>query len=261
MFRTLSGLKILVTRPQLQAYKLCSLIEKNGGEAISFPVIEILAEPISTSLIKKFQLAESFDFVIFISKNAVNISFDYYFLRLGINVKNINFVAIGEGTQRELLKYEINNIICIGKQGNSEALLSLKEFSSQELKGKQVLIIRGIGGRELLMSTLVSRGAKVDYLEVYKRSLPKYNIEEKRAIWQNGRPNIIIITSSEGLNNLLALTEKQDRASLFMTPVVVMSDRVACFAKEKGFAADIKIANEMTDSGLIKATIDIIGNI
>ena len=63
--------KILVTRPKHQADNLCKLISFNGGEAIAFPTIDIqpIHEP-DKSLVKSNSFS-GYDFIIFISRNAV----------------------------------------------------------------------------------------------------------------------------------------------------------------------------------------------
>jgi len=53
---------------------------------------------------------------------------------------------------------------------NSEALLAMPELA--QVNGQRFLIIRGQGGREELANVLRSRGASVDYLDVYKRVMP-----------------------------------------------------------------------------------------
>ena len=59
----LSGLSVLVTRPQSQAAPLADAIRQLGGEAVLFPsiAIEALAPPV----------VDSASLVIFISSNAV----------------------------------------------------------------------------------------------------------------------------------------------------------------------------------------------
>ena len=58
---------------------------------------------------------------------------------------------------------------------DSEALLELASLR-EAIAGPdpRVLILRGEGGRELLAERLRELGASVEYLELYRRELPRY---------------------------------------------------------------------------------------
>ena len=157
--------RILVTRPKHQADHLCKLISSNGGEAIAFPTIDI--QPINESdksLVKSNAFSE-YDFIIFISRNAVEIAFDRY-LSLARLPAHIKIFAIGAGTADVLLARNIKNVIHAGVQADSKAFLNLSQMQKRRLKDKKVLIIRGIGGRQCLADNPKSRGAAVVYAEV-----------------------------------------------------------------------------------------------
>jgi uroporphyrinogen-III synthase len=60
---------VLVTRPAAQAEGLCRLIEAAGGRAIPFPAIAI--QPVNDQGTARRLLAEPWDLMVFISRNAV----------------------------------------------------------------------------------------------------------------------------------------------------------------------------------------------
>ena len=255
---TLNNKQILVTRPKHQADNLCELISANGGQAIAFPTIEIqaVANPVD-SLTSSKALSE-YDFAVFVSRNAVRVGFDQFLSRLSLP-EHIKIIAIGAGTAEALSEMNITAVLHPGKQADSEALLQLPEMQKEKISGKKILIVRGVGGREYLADNLIDRGALVDYAEVYKRCLPESGSKDSHKIWQDIRPNAAIITSNDGLKNLLRLTLETDKAQLFSTPLVLMSARSDNLAKQLGFVSDTSIAVDKNDQGLLLALLDLVG--
>jgi uroporphyrinogen-III synthase len=98
-----------------------------------------------------------------------------------------------------------------------------------DVEGKRVRIIRGQDGRELLADTLRTRGAEVDYLSVYERSLPLYRDDEVEVLlakWEAGQINVVTLLSVASLNNLLALLPESAIPMLARTPLVTPAERV-----------------------------------
>lgn len=255
---TLDKKRILVTRPRHQADPLCELITANEGQAIAYPTIEIQPVKDPDKILVRSNAFSEFDFIVFVSRNAVKMAFDYY-LSLTDLPADIKVFAIGAGTAETLSSQNINNVIHAGMQADSEALLELSEMQQDVLTGKKALIIRGVGGREYLADILKSRGASVDYAEVYRRCLPKYDVKDSHKIWQDIKPEAIVITSNEGLNNLVRLTPENDQPKLLNTPLVLMSARSDSLAKELGFVSETRIAIDKNDEGLLSALLDLVG--
>ncbi|MEM6998771.1 MAG: uroporphyrinogen-III synthase [Pseudomonadota bacterium] len=258
MSETINNKKILVTRPRHQASQLCELISNGGGHTILFPTIEVRPIINSDVILNRFRNLDVYDYIIFVSRNAVKVTFENY-----LNLKNITdkqqVLAIGSGTASVLHEIKITNILHAGIQADSESLLLIPELAQELICNKKILIVRGVGGRELLADSLKKRGAQVDYAEVYERCLPEYGIQECHEIWQNENPDAVVVSSNEGLVNLVKLTVEADRKQLFNTPLVVMSDRNADLAKETGFVSEIKVAVEKSDNGLFSTLQEIVG--
>ncbi len=85
----------------------------------------------------------------------------------------------------------------------SEVLLQLPEL--QNVQGKQALILRGNGGREVLAETLAARGAEVEFCECYQRSAKFYNGAEEAMRWHTRGVTTLVVTSGEMMQQLFSL--------------------------------------------------------
>ncbi len=197
----LAGVGVAITRPSDQAKKLTSLIEAAGGHVILFPLIEIVGLDDYSHFKREIVHIADYDWIIFISSNAVQHGMPHL-LKHPIP-SHLRFAAIGPVTASELQDFGIQNVLIPKGRYDSESLLSLAEL--QEMQGKRVMIVRGIGGREVLAETLKSRGAEVTFAECYQRINPQKNIETLHQAWANQQLQAIVVTSSEAMRHLLDL--------------------------------------------------------
>ncbi len=249
----LAGIHVVVTRPRAQAGRLAALIEQAGGHAILFPVIEILpiAEPAQQKrLAAQLSRLSEFDFAVFISPTAVRQAMPM----IGPPPPHLQFAAIGSGTARELRRMGIVDIIAPETAGDSEALLGLPEMA--EVAGRRVVIFRGEGGRDLLGETLTRRGAEVEFAECYRRAKPDAGADTTPLFdaWRNDRLHAVIVTSSEGLGNLLEMLGDGGRALLAKTPVFVPHPRIAEVARERGLRS--VVLTGPGDEGLLRGLVE-----
>jgi len=247
--------RILVTRAKHQSQHLTDLIESNDGwHAIIFPVMDVLPVSLSADDSDRLACINCFDYVFFISVNAVNFALKLFSGKIE-KLQGLNCVAVGRATYNCLVSYGLSNIL-VSKQGfNSESLLVMPEL--RDLQGYRCLIIRGKGGRELLADSLLERGATVDYLETYERVLAENdNITEVEQLCLQNEIARIVIYSGEALRNLLRLLNKEIiKDKLLSIPLVVISQRVYELAKEMGFKSII-IAEEASDSAMVNALLN-----
>ena len=226
----MKSLNVLVTRPIHQSENLAKLIREKGGNPILFPVIEI--QPVQANLLD-YNFNE-FDLAIFISANAVKYSIPV----------NIECFAVGKATANCLKTAKFP-----APPFNSEALLEMPEMQESAISGKKIAVFRGEGGRELLAKTLKQRGASVTYINVYKRVQPPV------PAWiHNIKIDIIVITSSEGLQNFMNMLDGQ--AWIRNTPMVLISERIKVVAERLGVIAPIFIAPTASDDGLLAAILN-----
>ncbi|MEE9330923.1 MAG: uroporphyrinogen-III synthase [Methylophilaceae bacterium] len=197
----LANISIAITRPINQATKLTQLIQAAGGNVIPFSLIEITPLNDYKQFESVINIIHQYDWVIFISSNAVHNSMPM-FIKKGVP-STLKFAAIGPVTAKELGQFGIEKVLIPKGNFDSESLLSLPEM--QGVKGKKILIVRGVGGREVLANTLKSRGATVNFGECYQRINPQTNCDILANAYANQQLQSIIVTSSEAMRHLLDL--------------------------------------------------------
>lgn len=199
--KTLTGIGIAITRPINQAKKLAALIEQAGGTPILFPLIEI--EPLKDY--SQFEAVtseiETYDWAIFISSNAVQNGMPRL-LKQGIP-SNLKFAAIGPVTASELQSFGVKDVLIPNDRFDSESLLALDEMHA--VSNKKILIVRGVGGRDVLAETLKARGAQVAFAECYQRINPQTNCDLLTQLYSENKLHGIVVTSSEAMRHLLDL--------------------------------------------------------
>jgi uroporphyrinogen-III synthase len=236
----LTGVKVLVTRPAHQAEHLCQLIEAEGGEAVRLPAIDIVEIEDKSALLDYCATMDELDILIFISVNAVEKALPTL-LKQGELPPHIQIAAVGKRTAESLEKYGIVPI-CPEPPYNSETLLKMPEL--EDVKGKNIVIFRGQGGRELLADSLKERGATVNYVDVYRRTQPMPLIFKDKV-------DIVTVTSEESMRNLFAMLDGQ--SWIKHTPMIVISKRLSVQARKLGLQAPLFIASTASDEGLLSA--------
>jgi uroporphyrinogen-III synthase len=225
--RPLAGSAVLITRPKHQAGELVDAVEAAGGEAIVFPVLRIEGRD-RREIETDAQGLPAADIVIFTSRNAVEHGF-------GLHAGGPSRIAaIGPATARAIETAGGKVDIAPGSGFDSENLLQSPQL--QDVAGRNVRIVRADTGRELLADTLKERGARVDYLAVYRRLPAKPSRDELqrlKACWRRGDIRAVVVMSVESFEHLNALLPADLRDSLRGTPLVTPSRRVIQTIAEK----------------------------
>ena len=93
--------------------------------------------------------------------------------------------------------------------------------------------MRGEGGRELLAERLRELGASVEYLELYRRDLPAYALDELPRRIEAERLNGLVVSSGQGFEHLRQMAGDTWPA-IAPLPLFVPSPRVAELARAAG---------------------------
>jgi uroporphyrinogen-III synthase len=227
------------------------MIEIAGGQPIRVPVIEINDPLHLDRLDRLINRLSDFDIAIFVSANAAIRGLARVHAR-GMRLSHLKLAAIGRKTALALKEQGYQIDICPPREFTSEALLAMA--SMQTLRGKRIVIFRGEGGRELLLETLVARGATIEYAEVYRRIIPHANARRLRKYIDQRAIDLITVTSVEGLSNLNALCGRARHAMLRNIPMVVGGARMLQTAHVLGFVEAIN-AGEPSDEAMFDAVL------
>ncbi|MCE9680455.1 uroporphyrinogen-III synthase [Shewanella sp. AS1] len=221
-------MKVLLTRPDGRNQSMIETLNQRHIPFVVTPLLEVVAsdEIMQSNALKALYCA---DIIIFISTNAV----EYAARALNNQLpKSVLYFAVGGATCQALKALGITAQEAPADCQQTEGLLTLADL--QRLDGKQITIVRGVGGRETLAQELSHRGAKVSYWQVYRRACPAIDATIPWD-WQGQGIDTIVITSGEVLANLITLVPKELFSWLHACHIIVPSQRVYDQALEAGF--------------------------
>ncbi|MES2027010.1 MAG: uroporphyrinogen-III synthase [Pseudomonadota bacterium] len=247
---------VVITRPLAQADVLAQRVTALGREAVIFPLLEILPLDDPTSLQDALRDLDQYALIAFVSPNAI----DAAFAARADWPRHIPLAVVGEGSRAALASYgatEHNStIISPTDLDRTDSQTLLAELDLDALRGKQVLIVRGETGRELLGDALRAAGAQVTPVAAYRRVAPAFDnarrSELKRLL---ACQNDWIVTSSEGLRFLTEMVAQLDEtgsvAKMQQQRIIVSHVRIAETAQLLGFS-NITLTRS-GDDGLLAA--------
>jgi uroporphyrinogen-III synthase len=164
--QVLRGRRVVVARPAGQEQGLRLRLEGAGAEVLVFPGMEIEAcAPSAASLAR---LAQA-DWAVFVSANAVEHGLAAL-APYGGWPAGLRAAAVGRATAGALERAGVGPVLRPAGSEDSEGLLAAAGWG--DLAGKQIMVFRGVGGRETLATGLQAAGAEVHYAEVYRRRAP-----------------------------------------------------------------------------------------
>lgn len=247
--RALAGRCIAVTRPAEQAEALCAAIVARGGRCLLHPLIDIAPVEDTAALIAQARRLADFALIFFVSPNAVRHGLPLL-QAAGPLPPSVQIATVGPGSAQALRAAGIEEVLVPQAGFDSEAVLALPAFQPEAVAGREVLILRGDGGRELLADTLRERGARVTVLSCYRRLPPSADPAALIAAASDGRLSAITLTSSEAVDRL---AEQLGSALACLQPVPVFAchPRIAERARRQGFVQVVE--TPPGDAGLLAA--------
>jgi uroporphyrinogen-III synthase len=247
----LQGLGVLVTRPPNQALNLSRLLESAGAMVVRLPALDIKATPGLDDLKRRLGGGEPLDLIIFTSANAVRFGMPLLDRR-----RDLKLAAIGPATARALESSGLRVAVTPAGGFDTEHLLSHPELA--RLDGRRVLLVKGVGGRELLQEQLEKRGASVTVAHVYQRERIRHGSATLAAIHAHfaaGEIHVVTATSAEIAEGLIELATPALRRNFDEVHWLVPGARVAAALRERGLTAPILQADSADDQDLVAALV------
>ena len=240
---------VWVTRPAGQAQALCAGLQRLGFRTHAQPMLELVPlDALDPDQKQCIAHLDQYQHVIFISGNAVNFGMQWI-LEAWPELPTNTWYAIGSATAERLRESGVTQVHSSARM-TSESLLA--DPGLEQVAQHRVLIVKGFGGRVSLRDELVARGALVDEFNCYRRICPGLEPGELAKKLTEWAPGLLLISSGEGLANMLGLLSPLESSKLAVLPLIVPSKRVAQLALERGFA-DVHCAANASDAAMLGA--------
>lgn len=253
MSSALHGRVVVVTRPERQAGSFLQMLRAVGAAPVAFPVLVI--QPVVLEPGARSRLGpDDFDWVIYASANAVEQG-----LAQLPRPRRARLATVGTATARALERHGLEVRAVPATTQDSEGLLAHPEFT--EVRGRRVLILRGVGGREVLRQALAARGAEVEVAELYRRvvAAPDAGALETLARACACRQAIVAVTSVEVLDALLEIAPDATLTTLRDAGLPVPGPRVAAAARARGWRGPLVVARSAEDAAMLEALLALPG--
>ncbi|MCX7945593.1 MAG: uroporphyrinogen-III synthase [Hydrogenophilus sp.] len=240
---------VWVTRPASQSERLLELVEMAGFEAVAAPLLSVV--PAVEEKEAEFFAAglDRFIWVFFVSANAAKIAVPAI-RRYRPWPPGPPVATVGRASAMLLRTLGFSEVLVPERGGDSEAVLALSWTQRERVAGEPILIVKGIGGRPLLETTLADRGANVATWCCYRRLA---GVWDKRvwAPWEEGRVKAMLVTSSEAVRFLPEVIPI-DRWPMVRASVLAVANhpRVAAALREIGWER-VATAAELGDEALV----------
>lgn len=225
--------RLLLTRPAEDCAALAQTLAAQGIASHCMPLLAIEALAETDAQRSTFADLQRYCAVIVVSKPAARIGLQLL-AQLRASLPSMPWFSVGAATAALLAERGLQ--VHYPETGDdSEALLALPALQ-QAIAGAslpRVLILRGEGGREFLAERLRGQGVTVDYLPLYRRTLPAYPAGELSRCVRAERLNGLVVSSGQGLEHLQQLAG-DDWPALARLPLFVPSPRVADQARLAG---------------------------
>lgn len=238
---------IAITRPQGKGDELTKLLSSQGIHWVKTPVLTLEMLPLEPAQLAPLMDA---DVVVFISQDAVK--------GLATHVKTLpetaEIFAVGEQTSR-VVKSLFGRVANVPAQQDSEGLLALAQLQSPQ--GKQVMLVKGVGGRSLLANTFQQRQAILNQCNVYRRSPAQPNSDAWLDHWRNARIQGIVVTSNAAIDAIFNTDNQAHIKWLRQCHYYVISQRIADYiaAQYQLTSSNITIASGPSDRAIFDSII------
>ncbi|HEX4330686.1 MAG TPA: uroporphyrinogen-III synthase [Usitatibacter sp.] len=229
----LAGLGIVVTRPRAAAEALAAELSREGARVWRLPALAI--EPIEpgAELAALLGRLETFDLAVFVSANAVERGLAAA-RRFGRWPQGLAAAAVGEATAAALREEGVDDVVAPHDRHDSEGLLALPRL--QSVRGQNIIVFRGQGGREQLREALESRGARVTYAECYRRVRPEADAAPVAAALASREVHAVSVLSAETLENFMAMVGAEGGRALASVALVVPHPAIGGHRESRRFA-------------------------
>ena len=246
----LRGVRVLVTRPESAAGRLADAFVAEDAVAVRVPAIEIAPVEDRRSAERLGARLADVEVAVFTSVNAVDGFFGLVPSGAGARLPPA-VLAVGRATANALRSRAAVHVHTPSERFDSEGLLACAELDARCVAGRLVAVVKGEGGRNLLETELIRRGAEVIEANVYRRRSPERLAEMLGDLRES--IDIVTVASAEALENLAG-------AASWIAPwlsrriVVAVSERVAGVARTLNLSR-VVVAGGADPASIVEAAV------
>lgn len=238
-------MRVIVTRPQPQADEWVERLGAIGVDAVALPLLSIGDVPDPAAVDAAWATLARQALVVFVSPSAVERFFGRRPAHCGWPAAALAG-STGPGTASALAAAGVPPAGIVtpaadAPRFDSEALWAILR-ERRDWRGSLVMVVRGEGGRDWLADRLAAAGAKVSFVEAYRRLAPTLDAagsEVLRAALDDPRGHCWFFSSSEGVRQLDALAPGADWSAAM---AFVSHPRIGEAARRLGFAEPAVVA-------------------
>jgi uroporphyrinogen-III synthase len=231
--------RVIVTRPQPQAAQWVAQLAALGTRAAALPLLGIGDAPDAAAVAAAWRQLPACALAMFVSPSAVERFAAHRPAGAIPWPEGVLAGSTGPGTQAALRRAGVPDDAIVSPptaagRFDSEALWA-ELVTRRDWAGMQALIVRGEGGRDWLAATLAQHGARVHFVEAYRRTAPVLDgggevlLEDALA---EPAAHAWLFSSSEAARQLTALAPGADWSQGW---ALATHQRIADTARDLGF--------------------------
>lgn len=242
--------RLLLTRSATDNQRLASKLCDMGIDTVGLPMLEIVPCEESQAQRQRMLDLDRYHAVVVVSPVAARLGLERLDRYWPQPPTGIEWLAVGATTAAALDAYGLPVRSPVTGQ-DSEALMDMPVWDQLfDRIALRVMIWRGVGGREHIAEQVRRAGGQVDYLELYRRTMPAA-LAEQLALAAGQPVSGVVISSAQVLDHWHAAAASQwDEQRRWRC--WVPSERVAEYARALG-CTDIVICDGADDAAVLAA--------
>ncbi len=248
MERRLEGKRVLVTRPKERVEELCFLLEDEGAQVLSLPLLELHPPEDPRPLAAAAESIQRYRWVVFASPSAVEALMEALRLAgtLG-RMEQVRVAAVGPRTARTAESHGLK----VAAEPTEATGLGLYALLSPELHPEdEVLLPVAEEGRKELELALREQGVRVTRVTAYRTTPAVLPAEAQQGLLASP-PDVILFASPRTAE---AFLESAGRERLGQARVVAIGPTTANALARLGIPV-AAVAERPTSDGLVDAAI------
>lgn len=251
----LLGVRVLVTRPRERAQELCFLLEDEGAEVISLPLLELLPADDERPLRFAAEQIHQYAWIAFASPSAVRALVGAARQAGTLDrLAKVKLAVVGPGTGSEVEAHGLavaKTATVNTGAGLAQALVGLVEAD------EQVLLPAAQEGRPELEDGLRTAGIRVARVAAYRSEQRRVDPAALEALASNP-PGALLFGSPRSAEALFDLLGSIDTSRLKRSKFVAIGPTTAAALKRLGVAV-AAVAERPTSEALVDAAVRALG--